>query len=1093
MQKLYVKTRSRILLLLLSFISINANAQIIISQYYEGTGTNKWIELTNLGTTAVNTASPQLKLGLWSKSGTTGNIAYSGSADQILNLTVTIPAKGTVLIGNTANGTEITYLTAASAVQTSNTVINFNGNDGIALLNASNTIIDRFVQGINATDISYARKTTVTAASASYVSSQWTSATIAAVNSALSGNNIRLGYHLSTACTTPAAQPTALGFTSVTPTSINGSFTGTAAADEYLIVRSTSNSLSANPADGVVYNTGDFLGGGVVVNKGTATSFTSSSLNSGTTYYFFIYSLKSTSCTGGTKYLIANPLTGNQTTLLPACISPGAQPTLLSFNGVSTNSISGSFNAAVADEYLIVQSSNATLSATPADGTVYNAGNSLGGGIVIGRSNNTSFNAANLNAGTTYYFTIFSVNSNCSGGPKYLAASPLSGSQATGSNVCITPTAQPAGLVFGTTTATSIAGSFTGSGADEYLVVQSTSATLSDSPLDGTVYTAGNNLGGGTVVSRSASIAFSAPGLTASTPYYFFVYSISSSCSGGPVYLTTAPLYGSQTTSAVSSGILNTYFGNLHSHSSYSDGNADDITKIPGDDYAFAKNSMCMDFLGISEHNHTGAGMQLADWQPGRTQAAAATTANFVGLYGMEWGVISSGGHVIVYGIDSLMGWEPGQYQLYVPKSVYTGVGGLFDMLNKHGGNALAYLAHPNSTDYNNVLGSTFDMSADNAIVGSTVESGPAFSTNTTYSNPATSMSYLSYYRNMLSKGYHLGPTIDHDNHNMTFGRTTKTRLAILAPSLSENDLLDGMRQMRFYASQDCNARINYSINTQPIGSILTEAGAPVISVSCVTTAAVSSIKIMAGVPGSGIAATEIGSGTGNSLTFTDNSLANLSQKYYYLDITETDGSRIITAPVWYTRNDQALWAPSSITSFFTVNEKDRVILKWTTLHEAFNESFTIERSIDFGRTYKTIGSLRGKGFNNKFSNSYAMEDFQPFAGTAYYRLISSNASGEMHFSDVKIIDRGTRGQTYFTVYPNPVQGLLSIKLVAAAEEKTMIELFDMAGRRVAVQPVFIKNGEQQILFNMSKITTGTYLLKIKSGTKMLTQLLNKL
>ncbi|MBL7727803.1 MAG: lamin tail domain-containing protein, partial [Dinghuibacter sp.] len=113
-----------------------SKAQVIISQYYEGTGTNKWIELTNLGSSAVNTASPQLKLGLWSVTGSTGNIAFSGAATQTVNLTVTIPAGGTVLIGNTGNGTEIPYLTAASAAQTSNTVINFNGNDGIALLNA---------------------------------------------------------------------------------------------------------------------------------------------------------------------------------------------------------------------------------------------------------------------------------------------------------------------------------------------------------------------------------------------------------------------------------------------------------------------------------------------------------------------------------------------------------------------------------------------------------------------------------------------------------------------------------------------------------------------------------------------------------------------------------------------------------------------------------------------------------------------------------------------------------------------------------------------------------------------------------------------
>lgn len=119
----------RIVIVFLFSIPFASNAQIVISQYYEGGGTNKWIELTNLGNTAVNTASPQLKLGLWSVTGSTGNISFTGAPSNTYSLTVTIPAKGSVLIGNTGNGTEVPYLTAASANETSNSVINFNGND----------------------------------------------------------------------------------------------------------------------------------------------------------------------------------------------------------------------------------------------------------------------------------------------------------------------------------------------------------------------------------------------------------------------------------------------------------------------------------------------------------------------------------------------------------------------------------------------------------------------------------------------------------------------------------------------------------------------------------------------------------------------------------------------------------------------------------------------------------------------------------------------------------------------------------------------------------------------------------------------------
>lgn len=541
-------------------------------------------------------------------------------------------------------------------------------------------------------------------------------------------------------------------------------------------------------------------------------------------------------------------------------------------------------------------------------------------------------------------------------------------------------------------------------------------------------------------------------------------------------------------------GTLNYYFGNMHAHSSYSDGNADNTTKIPADDYAYAKTALCMDFLGISEHNHATAGMSITNWQPGRTQAAAATTSTFVGMYGMEWGVISGGGHVIVYGMDSLIGWEAGNYDIFVAKSVYTGTGGLFDILNRHGGNALAYLAHPNSTDYNNVLGNAYNLSADNAIVGSAVESGPAFSTNTTYTNPGTSMSYLSYYKNMLAKGYHLGPTIDHDNHNMTFGHTAKTRLVIRAASLTENNLLDGMRKMRFYASQDCSAKIDFTINTTDvIGSIVTRAGAPVINVTSTgTTSAVTTVAIMYGVPGSGTAATQLTSSASGTFSYTDNALANGSQRYYYLDITEADGSRIVTAPIWYTRNDAARMAtPEPITSFFTVNETDRVTLKWTTENEEPAQAFEVQRSVDGGRTYLTLANMDGKGYSDNVQ-TYSLADMKPFAGVAYYRLVQRNSNGSIRFTDVKVVSRSAEPVSYFTLYPNPVQGILNIRLTAASSDNVQAEVYDLNGRQMISRSYRAFAGQQNLALDMSRLGNGSYLVKITLGGKTWSQLVNK-
>ena len=60
----------------------------------------------------------------------------------------------------------------------------------------------------------------------------------------------------------------------------------------------------------------------------------------------------------------------------------------------------------------------------------------------------------------------------------------------------------------------------------------------------------------------------------------------------------------------------------------------------------------------------------------------------------MEWGVISGGGHVVIYGdgMDDLFGWESGagvwgatnNYDVYVPKSTYSGSTGLFKTVNNY-------------------------------------------------------------------------------------------------------------------------------------------------------------------------------------------------------------------------------------------------------------------------------------------------------------------------------------------------------------------------------------------------------------------------
>jgi endonuclease I len=242
-------------------------------------------------------------------------------------------------------------------------------------------------------------------------------------------------------CTEPANQPTNLVLTS-TPTTVNGSFDAAVpAVDEYLVVRSTSNTLSAGPVDGVFYTAGASLGGGTVITSTTTTIFTDINLTPATTYYYYVFAHNNENCSSAPNYLQLNPLENNiATASLPPCTTPLQAPTNLNLTANNTVIIGSFTTAAGANRYLSVISTSSTLSASPVNGTTYTAGQSFGGGTIINYTTSTSFTVTGLTINTLYYIFIFSANGECSGEPFYNTTS-LDGSTTTTND----PSGIPAG------------------------------------------------------------------------------------------------------------------------------------------------------------------------------------------------------------------------------------------------------------------------------------------------------------------------------------------------------------------------------------------------------------------------------------------------------------------------------------------------------------------------------------------------------------------------------------------------------------------------------------------------------------------------
>lgn len=136
----------RALLLCLATLGLTSAAPgaVVITQYYEGASFNKWIELTNLGSTSEDLSL--LTLTLWSNANTEA-WRTSGTPSQSLTLSGTLGAGQSFLLSHSSAALP----TYATADLTSGSVINFNGDDSVVLYSGS-VDLSNIVDALSFTD-----------------------------------------------------------------------------------------------------------------------------------------------------------------------------------------------------------------------------------------------------------------------------------------------------------------------------------------------------------------------------------------------------------------------------------------------------------------------------------------------------------------------------------------------------------------------------------------------------------------------------------------------------------------------------------------------------------------------------------------------------------------------------------------------------------------------------------------------------------------------------------------------------------------------------------------------------------------------------
>ncbi len=188
-------------------------------------------------------------------------------------------------------------------------------------------------------------------------------------------------------------------------------------ADRYMVIYST-DAVTFFPSDNITYPSGTSIGNDIVFQNTVDTSIVITGLSPNTEYFVKVIAFNS--CDGMPKYN-ASSIAGNTYTLNVSCIAPSTNPSNLTFNSITTTSLSGTFfrSALGADGYMVIYNSTGygTLP-IPSDGVIYYTDIDYGTFKVATLGAINTFLLSDLNSSTRYYFKVFAYNS-CGGIPKY--------------------------------------------------------------------------------------------------------------------------------------------------------------------------------------------------------------------------------------------------------------------------------------------------------------------------------------------------------------------------------------------------------------------------------------------------------------------------------------------------------------------------------------------------------------------------------------------------------------------------------------------------------------------------------------------------
>jgi glucose/arabinose dehydrogenase len=183
----------------------------------------------------------------------------------------------------------------------------------------------------------------------------------------------------------------------------------------------------------------------------------------------------------------------------------------------------------------------------------------------------------------------------------------------------------------------------------------------------------------------------------------------------------------------------------------------------------------------------------------------------------------------------------------------------------------------------------------------------------------------------------------------------------------------------------------------------------------------------------------------------------------------------------FYFSNSAIIPLPLHLLTFRGTLQNSSTLLDWETTNEVNTSKFIVERSTD-GRNFQPIGTVLAVG-NSSLKNKYSFTDYdvtRQSSTVVYYRLKIVDQDEAYEYSDIVTITLPLT-TSRVALYPNPASHEVNVTITTAIDGKVRWQLIDHAGRIVAHNTMAAKKGNNNLVINLNRLSTGTYFL-IVSG-----------